>query len=130
MLCSRRNSVFDEEPAQPDLDADGESDGCDFDDGAVNGLRFDEAGLAWFAEEGAESYSVYRGELGHPALWDQAICLAGEVALLTFADFDLPAPGEGFFYLVARQAAGAQGPLGVSTGGVPRSVATWCPDAP
>jgi agmatine/peptidylarginine deiminase len=97
---------------QADGDGDGAGDACDCqsaDPGdlrpaEVGGLDFDKpavgtAGISWPPSTGADAYSVTRGLIsslagGYGSCLDEAVYTAG------FEDAEMPASGEGFFYLL------------------------------
>ncbi len=112
---------------QADRDGDGVGDACDADDGEVQGLRLEGARLHWEPEQGSESYDVYRGELGAPALVALAACRVAGLVVTFYEDPDLPQPGDGFFYLVGRVAGGSKDTLGFRSDGTERVVNQPCP---
>jgi hypothetical protein len=114
-------------PAQADADGDAVGDACDCavsDAGVasegpspVHELRVGRSGLAaelaWSAAIDAERYDVTRGALDALAPGQYGPCLENDVPSLSHDDPDLPAPGQGFFYLVrADSAACGAGILG------------------
>ncbi len=135
--------------AQHDVDGDGSGNACDPDDdgdalpdgedcapldssqglpGEVAVLtvgrgRAQEAQLAWVTASGAEAYDLSRGSLSAlVAAGDYGSCLAALVPGVAYDDFDLPASGAAFFYLVRGHDAGCGGggPLGQDSSGAPR----------
>ncbi len=112
---------------QADDDLDGEGDACDPDDGLVQGLEVSGARMSWEPESGSDGYNLYRGDLGAPGLVALAACRRSGATATFGIDHDLPVPGDGFFYLVARIAAGVEGSLGRDSAGIERSIASPCP---
>jgi len=112
---------------QADRDADGQGDACDLDDGEVRGVRWSPAAMTWEPETGSDGYHVYRGDVGAEALLPLAACRVAPVSGTSWVDVDLPRPGDGYFYLVARVAAGVEGTLGRKSDGSERSVNDTCP---
>jgi choice-of-anchor B domain-containing protein len=115
------------DPRQLDRDSDGQGDLCDGDDGEVQGLRVSGAGLTWEPEAGSTAYNLYRGDLGAAALVRLAACRISAAPANHAADADLPAPGDGWFYLVSREVAGVEGTLGKASDGATRVVDSPCP---
>ncbi len=114
--------------AQPDRDADGAGDACDPDDGAVHGLRLAAGGaLLWRTEAGAESYNLYRGDLGAELLLGFAACRASGLGAPLYVDAREPEPGNGWLYLVSAVEGGVEGTLGTKSDGGERTVAGSCP---
>lgn len=97
--------------SQADLDGDGAGDSCDCapaDPGvrrpaelALAATRVGSAArLSWAAVTGAEAYSITRGTLAAMAPGEYGTCRADGITATTFDDADLPAPGQGYSYLV------------------------------
>jgi hypothetical protein len=109
-LCD--NCPVHHNPAQADTDADGSGDACDCQMTDANDRRPGEAPdlvvgcggaddcLGWGASAGADSYSLTRGSLSELRAGRYGTCLAEGLTVLEYADPELPAPGEGFLYLV------------------------------
>ena len=134
---------FDQDGAgdvcDPDDDNDGLADGFDCAPldagqgsvGLVATLSAENAGgvahLTWDAAARAETYDIQRGTLTELALGSYGACWAAEIAVTTYDDADVPAAGEGYFYLVRGHDAGCGegGSLGTDSAGVPRPSA--CP---
>ena len=115
------------DPSQRDTDNDGQGDACDRDDGEVQGVRLTGNRISWEPEVGADSYNLYRGDLGAAALVPYAACRAGRLETSYGLDLDQPAPGAGWFYLVTRLAGAVEGPLGYRSDGTPRTISVRCP---
>jgi hypothetical protein len=100
---------------QEDGDGDGAGDACDCEPEDPNdrlpsviGLAVESqlAGtirLSWAAEPTAEAYSVTRGTLSSLGAQSYGPCLIEDLLATSFDDADLPAPGDGFTYLVEGQ---------------------------
>jgi hypothetical protein len=101
--------------AQADSDGDGSGDPCDcrpIDPSdripaevipVAVGKTGTVAHLTWAAVPDAEAYSVTRGDLASRALDQYGGCLKNGVTSGSYDDPDLPAPGQGFMYLVQAQ---------------------------
>jgi hypothetical protein len=59
--------------------------------------------LSWSTVSGGDSYQISRGALGAWGSGDYGSCLTQGLFQTTYSDADVPAPGEGFFYLVSAQ---------------------------
>ena len=112
---------------QQDLDGDGDGDLCDLDDGLVQGVTLDPDFVRWVPEAGSDGYNLYRGDLGAAALLPFAICRFSGIVTNYQPAPELPIPGDGFFYLVTRTAAGIEGSLGLSSSGAERAILEVCP---
>jgi len=101
---------------QADFDGDGAGDACDCQPEDPTDLRPAEIGrldvdrsvtgealLNWTATTGADRYSITRGELSSLTQTDYGACLAEGLETTAFADSVMPAPGDGFGYLVQAQ---------------------------
>ncbi len=113
--------------AQQDEDLDNIGNACDDDDALVQGLIVDGNQIRWEPEVDADSYNVYRGDLGTPALLPLANCFANGLTTRYVNDLDIPTRGDGFFYLVSRDAGGTEGSLGDQSNGALRVVNNACP---
>ena len=104
---------LDSDPYQFDRDLDGAGDVCDC--GPDEPLDLPPADVApllvskaagggalleWPTVAGADSYAVSRGSLATLAGGDLGACLANGIRSTAYEDGALPAPGEGFSYLV------------------------------
>lgn len=89
--------------------------------------------LSWPAVPVANAYAVTRGNLASKAPNQYGNCLANDLTTLGYDDSTVPAPGEGFFYLVhgVNVACGA-GSLGTTSTEEPRVNASpgACPVGP
>jgi hypothetical protein len=135
-------------PDQADFDADGSGDACDADDdgdsvadaddcapldasvahlpGEPGDLRWSSADtVTWTAGPFAETSNVYRGDLV-PAFEPSWSCRADGVPGTTFDDFDTPAPGAGFHYVVTGENGCGESGAGTASDGTPREV-DLCP---
>jgi len=92
----------------------------------LNGVRVDggaSATISWTAVDGASSYDVIRGDLGALAELSDRVdlgtvtCLAPATASLSTSDGAVPAPGQGFFYLMRIRWATSHDIYGRSSGG-------------
>jgi hypothetical protein len=128
--CDTCRGLID--PAQEDIDGDGTGDRCDCapfdpataDVGEVTGLRFDAdtVTVRWDGVVGADFYDVSRGLISSLDGADYGACLSENLTGTTLQDVDLPADGEGFFYLVrADDAVCGPGPAGLRGDDQPRS---------
>ena len=54
-------------------------------------------------------------------------CRVSSLATTYANDLDVPTVGDGFFYVVSRVAAGAEGSLGRRSDGTERDIDTRCP---
>jgi hypothetical protein len=123
-------------PAQSDVNADGEGDLCDLDDGIVTFTAHAKARITWQAEAGYATWNVYRGDLAvlkATGVYTQApgsnaiaarFC---DLAATSLDDAATPAAGAAAFYLVSGENAGGEGALGTRGDGSPRPNANPCP---
>jgi hypothetical protein len=120
--------------SQVDADGDGVGDACDCapgnpasaGPGAVSGLVLGKpspsvARLVWNAAPGAQSYSITRGDLDSVDTWVYGPCWAEAIVGTTHDDPQVPAPGQGYLYLIQpwTSVCGA-GSLGEQAPGVER----------
>jgi N-acetylneuraminic acid mutarotase len=122
-------------PAQSDVDADGQGDACDRDDGLIWQWRDDKTSVSWQPEEGPTSWNLYVGDLGvlratgvytqEPGSNAVASRTCG-VTATGAADPIEPAPGSVAYTLVTGVLGGTEGSLGSSTAG-PRPNSNPCP---
>jgi N-acetylneuraminic acid mutarotase len=126
--------VFD--PAQSDLDHDGQGDLCDLDDGVIYLAGLDRDHLRWQAESGPDQWNVYEGDLA--VLRDTGVytqspgsnVLAGRRCGVANVEVDdlTPVPtGAVKFALVTGVAAGIEGSLGNDSQDVERPNTNPCP---
>ena len=113
--------------SQNDFDDDGQGDACDTDDGLVQGVRLVGDLLVWEPETLSEGYNLYRGELGAEILLQLAGCRFAGAPTTYYPDPDLPAPGEGLFYLVTSIHSGVEESAGFKSSGAERSFDSPCP---
>ena len=113
--------------AQIDDDADGEGSACDVDDDLVHGLRVDGNVIRWQPELGADTYNLYRGDLGADVLVAFSECRASGLGGPLYVDESLPQPHSGFIYLATVVSGGAEGSPGNRTDGSQRTIAEPCP---
>jgi N-acetylneuraminic acid mutarotase len=102
-------------PAQDDLDGDGAGDACDCQPIDPNDRRPGEvqtlsvaktsttANLSWTAVTATDSYSVMRGDLASKGASQYGTCQGDGLTTTSFDDTTVPAPGQGYFYLVQAQ---------------------------
>ena len=124
-------------PAQGDLDHDGEGDICDVNDGLIFVYGTDDRNyIEWQAESGYTTWNSYRGSLAVLRATGQYTQAPGSNQLAArdcgLSDpyaFDPPAPdpGEVAFSLVTGVTGGIESDLGTNGSGVPRTNATPCP---
>jgi len=115
---------------QVDTDRDGQGDDCDCapaDPGvrapaAVVDLTVDSPGaglaqLSWNSVTGADSFHVNRGDLSTLDYWHFGSCVTS-LPGVAYDDSDLPAPGEGWFYIVVGHSTSCgRGSLGFDSSG-------------
>lgn len=128
------NCPFVHNPNQADTDGDGAGDACDcapLDPAArppaeVTGLVVMHLGnglaeLTWAPAAGSDSYSITRGTVATLATGSYGPCLASSVLTNGTRDPQLPAPGQGFVYLVqGYDSVCGAGTLGVDSTGAER----------
>jgi hypothetical protein len=97
--------------------------------GEVAWLWFqDEDWLNWSPESSAGDYNLYRDPISDLVSLDYGHCLAHDIPATTTVDADLPAVGEGFFYLVtAENRLNQEGPKGWGSFNLYRMNANPCP---
>ena len=101
---------------QMDSDGDGAGDACDCEPqdagdrqpaevGSLTAARgaSNETQLSWTTASGADAYQVTRGTLTSFATGDYGSCLAQGLFQTSYTDPAIPAPGQGYFYLVSAQ---------------------------
>ena len=93
---------------------------------AAKDLVFDDAQtMRW--SPSVLAYNAYRGNLGGvPFTYDHA-CLKTRIAEPRVEDRQLPAVGQGFYYLVSGVNACGEGPLGFASSGTTRPLLSTCP---
>jgi hypothetical protein len=123
------NCVFDSNPAQSDLDADGEGDRCDPNDGLIYLFSSNDDLVEWQAETGADAFNVYEGDLDvlrATGTYTQAEHHCG-VNVPGIGDTEPVAPGSVKFALVTGVTNGVEGSLGTNSTGAPRANTNPCP---
>ncbi len=113
--------------AQIDADMDGEGDACDVNDDLVHGLRVDGNVVRWQPELNADTYILYRGDLGADVLVSFSECRASSLGGALYVDEDLPQPHSGFIYLATVVAGGVEGSPGSRTDGSQWTINEPCP---
>jgi hypothetical protein len=112
-------------PGQEDQDMDGLGDVCDpcpaqpspEGVGASLMMALDLQTLSWSADPAADSYEVFRGQIGAGQNFVHNYECIAPVATTSYVDSTLPGAGEFLYYLVTSQnACGSSGP-GESQGG-------------
>jgi len=96
--------------------------------GEVTGLRFsDLTTFLWSPERSAQRYEIYRGTTASlPGTF--GTCFANNLSLVSATDASIPAPGQGFFYLVTtRNRLGEEGPKGYASNGTEEANPLPCP---
>ena len=147
--CS--GGMFDPAGDGPDFDGDGICDPSDDDDdndgtddvadcepfekglsaqpSEVSTVRQFEDRIGWLRGTQGFTFNVFRGEIGETGVaagWSLASCLFAQTPLTEVEDPEAPAPGEGFFYLVAaRNACGDSGVGNTSSGNI-RTLSDAC----
>jgi N-acetylneuraminic acid mutarotase len=123
------NCVFDSNPAQSDLDDDGEGDRCDPNDGLIYLFSSSDDLVEWQAETGADVFNVYEGDLAvlrATGTYTQAEHHCG-VNVPGIGDTEPVAPGSVKFALVTGVTNGVEGSLGTNSTGAPRANTNPCP---
>jgi len=112
-LCD--NCPYFANPSQADADADGSGDDCDCQPSDPTDRKPAEvyplavgkegtiANLSWDTLPEADAYSVTRGDLSSKGLNQYGPCLANGLSGGSYDDPDVPAPDQGFMYLVQAQ---------------------------
>jgi N-acetylneuraminic acid mutarotase len=112
-LCDNCSVVAN--ASQADADGDGAGDSCDCQPGdptdrapaEVTALSLALTGtvatLSWTDVPDADAYAISRGDLASKGLNQYGSCLAQGILATTFDDTAVPAPGQGWFYLVQAQ---------------------------
>jgi len=123
---------------QEDADLDGAGDACDCapDDSVVTAppadsiltLSSDRVTILWSNSGGSTIRRLVRGRIGEWPLGTgvSEICLGSSLSGPSVSDLDMPAPGEGFFYLSSESNACGETGYGEQSDGTPR-VTTTCP---
>lgn len=116
-------------PTQSDLDADGEGNLCDTNDGVVTFVAHADDRIEWQAEVGFSAWNLYRGDLAvlkATGIYTQApgsnpraarFC---DLAATALDDSGIPAAGTVAFYLVTGESASGEGSLGTRSDGSER----------
>ncbi len=123
-------------PGQSDIDLDFEGDACDLDDGMIYVTFATKPEVDWQAEQGFQSWNLYKGDLdvlraslvytqapGSNALAARQCGLAVPFA----ADPSPPASGKTAYFLVTGVDGGVEGDLGQDSSGGARPNANPCP---
>jgi hypothetical protein len=133
-LCD--NCRFDANATQGDFDHDGQGDRCDLNDGLIFLFSTSVHAIEWTPEIGPTRWNVYEGDLGVLRATGVYTQTPGSNALAErhcnkpfpiVNDFDVPTPGRVKFALVTGVTHGAEGSLGTTSAGVPRSNTNPCP---
>jgi len=121
---------------QGDIDADGEGDLCDVNDGDIWVDAVDQVTLGWQPDTTFAAFNVYRGSLAvlrasglytqDPALVTDAARLCG-VPAGTAPTAPAPAVGQGVFFHVTGMSNGGESSLGRNSAGIERPNANPCP---
>jgi hypothetical protein len=123
-------------PGQADLDADAQGDLCDLDDGLLYVLATGPSAITWQQEAGFTGWNLYRGSLEvlkTTGVYTQApgsnplataLCSLPTSAIV---DPQVPAPGQGAFYIPTGVGASGEGGLGADSTGLPRPNDNPCP---
>src|SRR5262249_15557584 len=122
------NCPADRNVDQGDVDADGQGDVCDLDDGVVYVTVRHPTYLTWQEEFGLPTFNLYRGQIGvlkASGLYTQDSALAPlasqecEVvqSYEPFADTTLPPTGEALFLLATYNRTGLESTLGTDSSG-------------
>jgi hypothetical protein len=118
------------------VDADGEGDSCDLNDGLLILGLIDSSHVGWQAEAGIDRYNLYRGDLavlkstGIYTQDPQLVPLASRqcgLATPSATDGFNPGRGRAVFYLVTGVAGGTEGTLGTDSAGNVRVNSYPCP---
>jgi hypothetical protein len=132
--CDDCDAVYD--PAQSDLDADGEGDACDLDDGMIRIFWSDPDLVEWQHEAGYQTWNAYRGDLAvlkQSGVYTQApgsnplASRACGLASPSSADLGAPPAGKASFFLATGVANGVESGLGRDSAGNERPNANPCP---
>ncbi|UCF67787.1 MAG: hypothetical protein JSV80_00355 [Acidobacteriota bacterium] len=103
------------DPSPIDSDEDGAGDACDCEpldpndrhppliDGLLASRVGESVHLSWPPVLAADVYSISRGDLGSLATGEYGTCFAEGLFEASFDDAELPADGDGFFYLIQAQ---------------------------
>jgi hypothetical protein len=92
-------------------------------------VLMDDVTVAWEPAEasGACAFNLYRGAIVDLRNGSYGACLAAGLTTATATDGDMPAPGEGFAYLVTGRNGAGEGPAGADSAGLPRIPPAACP---
>jgi hypothetical protein len=97
--------------------------------GEIHALWFEDRDtLAWFPEISAGDYNLYRNSLVNLAGMDYGVCREHDIPVSMTVDSDLPAPDDGYFYLVTvKNRLNEEGTTGVDSSGTARPNPDPCP---
>jgi hypothetical protein len=94
-------------------------------------VRINEQGrISWALEQDADYYNVYKGRLTSGQDWTFGhVCMSLAQVAPWVTDVSVPGRGELAYYLVTKESASGEGPLGFSSDGTPRPAPLPCVDS-